>query len=554
VQAILAARIDRLPADDKRLLQTASVIGTDVAFPLLQAVADVPEEGLRRSLVHLQAAEFLYETRLFPDVEYMFKHALTHEVAYGGMLQERRRALHARIVETIERLYADRLVEHTDRLAHHASRGEVWEKAVTYGRQAGAKAFARSANREAVVCFEQALAALTNLPERRETMEHAIDLRCDVRNALVPLGELGRCLDYLREAEALAEALGDRRRLGQVSSHLAAHFVMTGDPDHGIDASRRMLNLATALGNAPLQLLANYRLGMCHQSMGDYLRAAGLLRRTVEALEGELARERLGMFAPASAFARNRLIQCLTELGEFTEAVGISQQLVQLAGALDHPPSLVLALRGSGHLRLYIGEPQQAISALEHGLLLGRTVDLPLIFPAMASELGYALALAGRVAEALPLLEQAVERGDVIGYMLAQSQRVTWLGEAYLRAGRQDDAARQAERALDLARAHMERGNEAWALRLLGDIASQDSPLDATAVEGHYRAAMALADALGMRPLVAHCHLGLGKLHRRTGDRGKAEEHLTAAAAMYREMGMGFWLARAEAEHRGGAR
>jgi predicted ATPase len=116
-------------------------------------VADLPEEGLRRGLAHLQAAEFLYETRLFPDIEYTFKHALTHEVAYGGLLQERRRALHARIVDAIERLYADRLIEQVDRLAHHAVRGEAWEKALTYGRQAGAKAFARSANREALACY-----------------------------------------------------------------------------------------------------------------------------------------------------------------------------------------------------------------------------------------------------------------------------------------------------------------------------------------------------------------------------------------------------------------
>ena len=373
VQAILAARIDRLPADDKRLLQTASVIGKDVPFPLLEAIADLPEESLRRGLTHLQAAEFLYETRLFPDVEYTFKHALTHEVAYGGLLQERRRALHARIVAAIERLYADRLIEQVDRLAHHASLGEVWEKALSYGHQAGARAFARSANREAVVCFEHALAALAHLPERRETIEQAIDLRCDFRNALVPLGELGRVLDFLREAEKLAEALGDRRRLGQISSHLAAYFITTGEPDRAIDASRRMLDLATALEDAPLRLLANYRLGMGQQTWATTVGPRGCLRGTAEALKGELARERLGMFAPASIFARNRLIQCLAELGEFGEAVGISQELVRFAEMLDHPPSLVLAYRGSGLLRLYQGEPQEAIPMLEHGVLLCRT-------------------------------------------------------------------------------------------------------------------------------------------------------------------------------------
>ena len=188
-QAILAARIDRLPPEDKRLLQAASVIGKDVPFTLLQAIAGVPENSLRQGLAHLQAAEFLYETSLFPDLEYTFKHALTHEVAYGSVLQDRRRALHARIVEAIEALHPDRLAEQVERLAHHAFRGEVWEKAVTYLRQAGAKALARSAYREAVTCFEQALAALHPLPDTRQKIEAAIDLRLDLRQSLFPLNE-----------------------------------------------------------------------------------------------------------------------------------------------------------------------------------------------------------------------------------------------------------------------------------------------------------------------------------------------------------------------------
>ena len=140
VQAVLAARIDRLPPEDKRLLQTAAVIGTDVPFTLLRAIADLPEAALHRGLAHLQAAEFLYETRLFPEPEYTFKHALTHEVAYGSLLLERRRVLHARLVEALEALAPDRAAEQVDRLAHHALRGEVWDKAVTYCQQAGARA------------------------------------------------------------------------------------------------------------------------------------------------------------------------------------------------------------------------------------------------------------------------------------------------------------------------------------------------------------------------------------------------------------------------------
>src|SRR5262249_38304342 len=154
--------------------------------------------------------EFLYETRLFPELEYTFKHALTHEVTYSSLLQERRRVLHTRIVEALEGLAGDRVAEQVERLAHHALRGEGWDKALAYCRQAGIRAFMRSALREAVECFEQALAALTHLPESRVTQEQAIDLRFDLRTALWQLGEFRQGLDYLRVAATLAEALDDQ--------------------------------------------------------------------------------------------------------------------------------------------------------------------------------------------------------------------------------------------------------------------------------------------------------------------------------------------------------
>jgi hypothetical protein len=171
VQALLAARIDRLPTEDKAVLQAASVIGTDVPFELLHAIAGLSQDALRHRLTDLQSAEFLYETNIFPALEYTFKHALTHEVAYGSLLGERKRTFHARIVEAIERLHADRLNEHVERLASHAVRGEAWEQAVTYLYEAGTKAFRRSAVVEAAAYFAQAVeiagARLPDTPARR---------------------------------------------------------------------------------------------------------------------------------------------------------------------------------------------------------------------------------------------------------------------------------------------------------------------------------------------------------------------------------------------------
>jgi predicted ATPase len=248
VQAVLAARIDRLPPEEKQLLQTAAVIGTEVPMDLLQATAEIPEAPLRLGLAHLQAAEFFYETRLFPEIEYTFKHALTQRVAYETLLQERRRALHARIVAALEALAGDQVAEQVEQLAYHALRGEVWARALVYGRQAGEKAMARSAYREAVGYFEQALSAVAHLPETRDTWEQAIDLRIVLRSALWPSGDLRGILAYLREAETLAAALDDPRRLAQVSLFLFENFRFMGAYDQASAAAQRALALATACG------------------------------------------------------------------------------------------------------------------------------------------------------------------------------------------------------------------------------------------------------------------------------------------------------------------
>jgi class 3 adenylate cyclase/tetratricopeptide (TPR) repeat protein len=545
VHAVLAARIDRLLPEQKHLLQTAAIIGTEVPFALLLAIVELSEEELRRGLVHLQAAEFLYETSLFPELEYTFKHALTHEVAYGSLLQERRRVLHACIVEASERLYTDRLTEQAERLAQHAFRGEVWDKAVAYCRQAGTKAYARSALREAVACVRQALEALTRLPESHATQEQAIDLRLDLRNALWSLGEIRQTLDHLREAETLAKALDDQPRLGRVSAFLCRLFREMGDHDSAVESGQQALAVAESLGDFALEVTARHFLGAAYHALGDHRQAIGLLGSNVEALVGDLIRERFGMAGPPAVLSRAYLARYLAELGAFPEGIAHAEEAIRIAEVVQ-PLSLVSACVSVGFLFLRQGDLSRAIPILERGLDLSQVFNSWLWFSETASALGCAYALAGRVAEALPLLEQAEQRDATLGTTGGQSLRVGYVSEAYLLAGRMQEAVQLAGRALDLARDQKERGHEAWALRLLGEIAAHQAPPEIEPAENRYRQSLTLAEELGMRPLVAHCHLGLGTLYAKTGQREQARAELSTAVEMYRAMDMTFWLPQAE--------
>jgi tetratricopeptide (TPR) repeat protein len=547
VLAVLAARIDRLPPEEKRLLQTAAVIGTEVPFALLQGIAELPEAELHRSLAHLQAAEFLYETSLFPELVYTFKHALTHEVAYSSLLLERRRALHARIVETLEALAGERLAEQVDRLAHHALRGELWDRALVYCQQAGEKAMARSAHREAVGYCEQALSAIAHLPEQRHTREQAIDLRLALRTALWPSGDLGRILSYLHKAESLAAALDDPRRLAQVSGSLSFHFYVMGAYDQAIAAAQRVLTLATASCEVVLHAQANYYLGVAYMAQGNYWRAIDCLRQTVASLDGARRHERFGWALLPAVVSHNRLATCHAELGTFAEGRAHGDEGLQIAEAVDHPGSLMWASWEVGLLALRQGDLRRALPRLERAVGLCHEVDLPIFFPSIAATLGAAYTLAGRVTDAMPLLTQAMEQTTATKAVVYQTFCRLSLGEAQLLAGHLEAAHALAAHALEQARTRQEQGHQAYALRLLGDIAARREPPASAQAEEYYRQALALAEELGMRPLQAHCHRGLGTVYATTGQREQACAALSTAIDLYRAMDMTFWLPEAEA-------
>ncbi|MEE9559649.1 MAG: AAA family ATPase [Acidiferrobacterales bacterium] len=552
VQAMLAARIDRLPTEEKRLLATAAVIGKDVPFALLQAVCDQDEHSLRQGLAHLQVTEFLYETNLFPDLEYTFKHGLTHEVAYGTLLNEQRRERHARIVEEIERLYGDRLAEQVERLAHHAFRGEQWDRAVGFLRQAGAKSAARSAYREAAAGFEQALVALDHMSETRETRQQAIDLRFDLRSALQAFGEHERVVEHLRDAERLASALGDQDRLGWASAYLSQYLWRMGDPRRAEELGQRALTIALAepalRRQTPfaLQVVANFFLGQGYFNVADYRRAIEHCQRNVAVLEGKRAYERFGLTGLPSVLSRIWLAWSLAERGEFGDTAVPVGEAVSIAETAGQPYSVAAAYLNTGHVQLVRGDLAQAIPVLERAVELAKNSDLRAILPTTTAVLGVAYALCGRVTEALLTVEESEALTPAVK-IFDTPTAATALGTVHLLAGKINEAAEATLRTAELAAECGYRGSQARASQLLGEISARRDPPEVARAEDHYRRALALADELGMRPLVAHCHRGLGTLYRRIGERAQAHEHLSRAVRQYREMDMGFYLKEAEA-------
>ena len=395
--------------------------------------------------------------------------------------------------------------------------------------------------------FEQALAVLPRLPDTRENLERAIDLRLDLRQSLFPLNRLAEVWTRLQEAERLSRALDDPRRLGWVSAYVSGHHLHTGGHVTEMRTfAQRIEAIAGRLGDDALHVTALYYLAGAADVSGDYRDAERVCRKLMQSLHDRTARERYGLAVFPAVIARAYLARALAERGRFEEGDAHGREAIRIGEALDHPFSIVVACIDLGYVKSRRGELTEATGLLERAVAQCREWDITNHAPIALASLGHACAWSGRLDEGISYLQQALTAYERAGIGFRHSLTVERLGEAYLRADQVDHASACADRAVALARERGERGFEAWALHLLGEIASHRTRVDATTAAAHYGAAMALASDLDMRPLAAHCHAGLGRLHRRTGADEQAQTHLTTARAMYGEMGMTTWLERLE--------
>jgi tetratricopeptide (TPR) repeat protein len=543
VQAILAARIARLAAADRHLLHVAAVIGKDAPFSLVQKIAGTSESDLKAALDRLQASELVYEVNAVLEPTFTFKHTLTHEAAYASIPMDARRELHAATLRAIERLYGSVLTKHMGQLGLHAAAAELWHKAARYCREAGQQVFERSASAEAAAWFDRALAAVERLPDGPDKLTQAIDLRLDLHGPAVVLGELDSIAARLNEARHLAETLGDSRRRARVLAYLTNVLSLTGELRGAVEAGEAALSIPEANSDPGVEIIARNYLIQARFGRGEFSRVVPLLRSQLEAVAGLPIGERFGMPSLAAVYPWAWGAFTMAELGRFQEGEASGLEGLRIATEAKHPYSQIFAGLGLCYFYDRKGMFARAIEVGDEALTLCRTADVRNYYSLISLYLGLAYAGAARRRDALALLQEASDLS------IKQNQwrgfTASLVGEALFLLGDVDEADRYGAAAFDFARVRGLRATEAWALRLLGD--TQAARGESLRAAESYLQGLRLADALDMRPLVAHCHLGLGKLYRHTGKREQAREQLTTATAMYRDMDMGFWLEQAEA-------
>jgi class 3 adenylate cyclase/predicted ATPase len=525
VQAVLAARIDRLPQREKRVLQSAAIIGKDVPLPLLQAIAEESEEEVYGGISGLQAAEFLYETSLFPDPEYTFKHALTHEVTYGSVLQERRRAIHGRVVKAIERLYSDRLTEQIELLAHHASRGELWGKAATYLHQAGRKAAACSANREAIHYFQQALEALEHLPEGRETLEQAINIRLDLGPVLrtIKRGTAPEVEQTYTQARELCRRLGDTPQLFPVLWGLCRVYHSAREFHKARELGEQLLSLAQTLQDPALILEAHHTQWSTLFSLGELLPVKEHCERGRALYNPQQHRQHAFLYGghDPGVCCGSHEAEVMWLLGYPDQAFQRIHETLSLGRELAHPYSLAYALLWSAKIHKFRGEMEAVRERTEEAMILATEQGFPR-WVIIATVLRGCLSVELGAEQGIEQIRRALV--DQMGTAEQQST-VAFAAEAYGKAGQPEEGLTLVTEALARARKSGVGYYEAELHRIKGDLLRQTIP-DEKRAEGCFEKALEVARSQSVKSLELRAAMSLSRLWQRQGKRHEARKLL----------------------------
>jgi tetratricopeptide (TPR) repeat protein len=511
LQASLVARLDRLgPVKD--VAQLGAAIGREFSHELLAAVSALSPMQLDLALGQLTASGLVSRRGMPPDATYAFKHALVQDAAYGTLLKSWRHQLHARIAKALIERFPAMADSEPEVIAHHFTEAGDASEAIRYWRRAGQTAATRSASHEAATFFERALHLLKTLPESQSTLEQGCDLRLELRPILMELGRSAQMLESLHEADALAERLNDDRRRGRICGFMTIGHSFRGELEEAFEAGSRALEIAGRLDDMKTRIVATSLLVQVHFARGEYDRSAELATGNLAVLPADWVHETFGLGGPPSVWDRGCLLQSLAELGRFSEGASYEAEMIRLAEPTQRALTIGLALFSASALHLAKGDWAQALSRIEPWIAVVRKGNFVFHLAWGLASSVWPLAQLGKASEALDRLgesEPLLDRLAASGVRANLSWFYRSLGRACMRLGRPNEARRLSGRALEFCSS--QPGFAAHASHLLGEVAAHPEQFDAERAEVHYRQALAAAERLKMRPLVAHCHLGLAR-------------------------------------------
>ena len=501
VQDVIAARIDRLAEPQKRTVQTASVIGRQFALGLLRRVSDVHEQ-LEASLSDLKRIELIYEKLAPGDPEYVFRHALTQDVAYASLLQAERRRLHAQIGSALEEAYAGRLEERAEELVHHFTRGEVWAKVARYAREAGDRASALFVDARAVELYETALGALERVPPSAETARLGVEVRLAMRPPLWRAGQLDRIHELYREAEQLATRHAMPEVLDTVYAYMVQYHWAKGNPDRAIAYAERCLERAAARDDLAMRVTGLFYRAHTYLTIAQHRKAVADCEAIFTAVKGR-EQERFGLSGLPYSGAAHMAAWSLAELGDFAGAFATLERGEAVAEAASNVYSIAV-MRGARTMVLALaGKLDEAVTVGEQAVALCREKNFAGQFMLASCALAHAYAALGRGHEAVRLAQQAIERQAAVDAWSDRGWMCYHEALGHLDAGALDEADAALARALEIADRHGEEGTRAWA-HYVGALVAQRRG-DATAARSHLQEAQRVGEALELAVLLDRC-------------------------------------------------
>ncbi|MEE2730426.1 MAG: AAA family ATPase [Pseudomonadota bacterium] len=471
IHSVISTRIDRRSKLAKNILQAASAIGQRFSTGLLDYITDIPRDYAKHAIDELVQCGLVIKASDGLNDEFQFKHALVHQVTYDSIPRERKRLIHASLVNAIESLHKERLEEHVYRLAEHAYMGQYWHKAVEYYLKACYHAIGRSSHHQAVLLLDRGLEALRHLPLNKDTLGQRIDFLAVGMNALIPLGEQDRLVRDLKEAEKLCDAVGEPKRTCSILCQLTNALWMVGKHQEAFTASSRAVELANEIQHVPLQIAASYNHAMVYHAMGEFDSCIRLEQGILRILTGDMEVSRLGWTGYPSVFCRTFYGNSLVELGRLADAESVIQRAVEIAEGAQHPYSKAMIYDTYGYYLLAVGNYQSARSILDTALTICDEFAIHTMVPAVSAKLGQALVGSGELQLAEKVLEQAVQPS-----CYRKGGRYTWfylfqaMAELQLALNNIDKAHLYARKSFTVTSETNEKAHHGWACLTLAKV------------------------------------------------------------------------------------